>query len=133
MSELAKHSSQKKLNCQIEVELVKIDIDDKIENDNSVQMTLDTCNKLEEKIINDVETLEEVDPTYNPDGIETWQAFFLNFKSLVGVGILAFPHIVQEVGYQACLVTYLFIYIALCFGLYLIMEVADNLGYYDNS
>lgn len=69
----------------------------------------------------------------NPNGISTTMAFFLNFRSLIGIGILAFPHTVQEVGFWVVICTYPFIVTGLVYGLDLIIKTADDMGYYGSS
>lgn len=71
--------------------------------------------------------------TENPDGISTGMAFFLNFRSLIGIGILAFPHTVQEAGWLLVILTFPLIVTALIYGLDLIIKTADATGYYGSS
>lgn len=73
------------------------------------------------------------DASFNSKGIQTWLAFFLNFKSLVGVGILAFPHVVQEIGYYLTICTYFIILFPLIYCLDLMIRVADDAKYYEDS
>lgn len=42
---------------------------------------------------------EEENWRINPSGISRFFAFFLLFRSLMGIGILAYPHVLQEAGY----------------------------------
>ena len=130
---MVKITSEDKIEVNSGIELNEIRGDDKSTNDHTGDITAERSTKLDSKMINNLDQEGESDLTYNPNGIPTWQAFFLNFKALIGIGVLAFPHIVQEVGYGYALSTYLLIFCSLLYGVDLIIQVADSAKYYEQS
>ena len=64
-----------------EVELIDVKVEDTTTKDDTKDSTTDSSSKLDTKMIDEADQDDGVDLTYNPDGIPTWQAFFLNFKA----------------------------------------------------
>ena len=66
---------------------------------------------------------------FDNNRLPTWQAFFMLFRSFVGIGVLTMPHSVQAFGVNGSVVFFVIFAAVFLYVLDLVIRIAIDLGY----
>ena len=76
-----------------------------------------------------VPVMDDKQDDYDSNILPTWKAFFMVFRSFVGIGVLTMPHSVQSLGIYWSAIFFVIFAVTFLYVLDLVIKIAVDLGY----